>query len=247
MNKLFCWYAYEGSVGGRLGCSGAAGMRGQLSKVSGLAMDEELDVQCGVEGGRATSLLHYRRKTLLYQSLPSPRSSSSSAASTASSSASSASTSTSTNQSTATASSYDGFQVGKFLNVFSSFSAEEDEKLARLWAECHGALPSRRQLSEIARALGVAQNRIRKYFERRQQEQCGAGGGRAVLSAEAVGAGMGMGTSANTGTVVAYNCAPHKTVEDEFWREMSARMDGIDAQMAVTQAQLQRLLGGQPQ
>ena len=65
-----------------------------------------------------------------------------------------------------------GPQMSKltFTNVFDSHTPEEIQKLDRVYAECHGKLPSRRQLSAIAQAINVQQSKIKKWFDKRAGE-----------------------------------------------------------------------------
>ena len=58
-----------------------------------------------------------------------------------------------------------------FLNVFDNHKPEEIEKLDRLFLECKGNLPSRRQLSAIAQSIGIQQSKIKKWFDKRNMEQ----------------------------------------------------------------------------
>lgn len=58
-----------------------------------------------------------------------------------------------------------------FTNVFDHHTPEEMEKLDRVYAECHGKIPSRRQLSAIAQAINIQQSKIKKWFEKRAAEQ----------------------------------------------------------------------------
>jgi hypothetical protein len=66
-----------------------------------------------------------------------------------------------------------GGQMSKltFLNVFDSHGPEEVKKLERVYAESHGKLPSRRQLSAIAQAINVQQSKIKKWFDRKAAEE----------------------------------------------------------------------------
>lgn len=66
-----------------------------------------------------------------------------------------------------------GGQMSKltFTNVFDSHSPEDIRKLDRVYAECHGKLPSRRQLSAIAQAINVQQSKIKKWFDKRAAEE----------------------------------------------------------------------------
>lgn len=57
-----------------------------------------------------------------------------------------------------------------FTNVFDHHTPEEMEKLDRVYAECHGKIPSRRQLSAIAQAINIQQSKIKKWFEKRAAE-----------------------------------------------------------------------------
>lgn len=58
-----------------------------------------------------------------------------------------------------------------FLNVFDNHKPEDIEKLDRLYSECKGNLPSRRQLSAIAQSIGIQQSKIKKWFDKRNLEQ----------------------------------------------------------------------------
>lgn len=58
-----------------------------------------------------------------------------------------------------------------FLNIFDSHKPDEIEKLDSLYADCKGNLPSRRQLSAIAQSIGIQQSKIKKWFDKRKQEQ----------------------------------------------------------------------------
>ncbi len=66
-----------------------------------------------------------------------------------------------------------GGQMSKltFTNVFDSHTPEEIKKLDRVYDECHGRLPSRRQLSAIAQAINVQQSKIKKWFDKRAGEE----------------------------------------------------------------------------
>lgn len=57
-----------------------------------------------------------------------------------------------------------------FLNIFDNHKPDEIEKLDRLYLDCKGNLPSRRQLSAIAQSIGIQQSKIKKWFEKRKQE-----------------------------------------------------------------------------
>lgn len=58
-----------------------------------------------------------------------------------------------------------------FLNVFDNHKPEDIEKLDRLFLECKGNIPSRRQLSAIAQSIGIQQSKIKKWFDKRNLEQ----------------------------------------------------------------------------
>ena len=72
-----------------------------------------------------------------------------------------------------------GAQMSKltFTNVFDNHSPEEIKKLERVYVDCHGRLPSRRQLSAIAQAINVQQSKIKKWFEKRAGEEAKTLGG----------------------------------------------------------------------
>lgn len=74
-----------------------------------------------------------------------------------------------------------GGQMSKltFTNVFDSHGPEDIKKLERVYAECHGRLPSRRQLSAIAQAINIQQSKIKKWFEKRAAEESRKNGGAA--------------------------------------------------------------------
>lgn len=92
-----------------------------------------------------------------------------------------------------------------FLNVFDSHKPEEIEKLDRLFHDCKGCLPSRRQLSAIAQSIGIQQSKIKKWFDKRNQEQQGHLQGQTVQ---------------------------HEHDEsDIFWNELNAKLDQIDDQI----------------
>lgn len=57
-----------------------------------------------------------------------------------------------------------------FLNVFDNHKPEDIEKLDRLYSDCKGNLPSRRQLSAIAQSIGIQQSKIKKWFDKRNLE-----------------------------------------------------------------------------
>lgn len=99
-----------------------------------------------------------------------------------------------------------------FLNVFDNHRPEEIEKLDRLWMDCKGTLPSRRQLSAIAQSIGIQQSKIKKWFDKRKQEQTAS-----INTSNA--------TNEESGSVI--------NVEDDetFWKELNLKLDQIDTEI----------------
>lgn len=85
-----------------------------------------------------------------------------------------------------------------FLNVFDNHKPKDIEKLDRLFSDCKGNLPSRRQLSAIAQSIGIQQSKIKKWFDKRNLEQ-------------------------NPPPVTAID-----EESDDFWNEINAKLDQID-------------------
>ena len=97
-----------------------------------------------------------------------------------------------------------------FLNVFDNHSPEEIEKLDRLFDDCKGALPSRRQLSAIAQSIGIQQSKIKKWFEKRIKE-----------------------SQKNQSPI------PNDSTDDSlFWDEIWAKLDKIDDEISLIEANL---------
>lgn len=92
-----------------------------------------------------------------------------------------------------------------FLNVFDSHKPEEVEKLDRLFQDCKGSLPSRRQLSAIAQSIGIQQSKIKKWFDKRNQEQ--------------------------QGNVECENSTLKIEENECFWNEINEKLDHIDDQI----------------
>jgi hypothetical protein len=109
----------------------------------------------------------------------------------------------------------------KLMNVFPSYTAEESEKLKRLFGECHGVLPSRRQLSAIAQAMGIAQGRIRKFFQREANTF------------------QHDGFPAHSKPMLVDGCADQE--DTEFWQEVACQLDCIDETVIAIQGQLDSL------
>lgn len=124
-------------------------MRIDLSKITFISTCDELTI---CELGNVTKITSNRQHTLLFQSSRKIGGSSSSTISEAPPQVS---------------------QMSKltFLNVFDNHKPEDIEKLDRLFLECKGNLPSRRQLSAIAQSIGIQQSKIKKWFEKRAMDQ----------------------------------------------------------------------------
>ncbi len=124
-------------------------MRIDLSKVTFISTCEDFTI---CELGNVTAITSNRQQTLLFQSTRKISGSSTSSISEISPQVS---------------------QMSKltFLNVFDNHKPEDIEKLDRLFLECKGNLPSRRQLSAIAQSIGIQQSKIKKWFEKRSMDQ----------------------------------------------------------------------------
>lgn len=158
-------------------------MRIDLSKIT-LVQFHEFDEFAVVDDTKFTS---NRQHTLLYQSRRIIKTSTASSISTSA-----------------------GPEMSKltFLNVFDNHRPEEIDKLDRLWIDCKGHLPSRRQLSAIAQSIGIQQSKIKKWFEKRKQEQQNNNNGMTseIMEADFV----------------------NEEEEQQFWNEINAKLDKID-------------------
>lgn len=99
-----------------------------------------------------------------------------------------------------------------FLNVFDSHKPEEIEKLDRLFLECKGTLPSRRQLSAIAQSIGIQQSKIKKWFDKRNMEQ--------------------------NPVIIEHRNVPSSDESDEIWNELNAKLDQIDNEIHVIESKM---------
>lgn len=97
-----------------------------------------------------------------------------------------------------------------FLNVFDNHRPEEIEKLDRLFEDCKGILPSRRQLSAIAQSIGIQQSKIKKWFEKRIRDA----------------------QKAEPPVIIPSD----STGDSLFWEELWAKLDKIDDEISLIEA-----------
>ena len=98
-----------------------------------------------------------------------------------------------------------------FLNVFDNHKPEDIEKLDRLFLECKGNLPSRRQLSAIAQSIGIQQSKIKKWFDKRNLEQ---------------------------NPVINHPNDPDES--DGFWNEINSKLDQIDDEIHFIESKMKQ-------
>lgn len=111
-----------------------------------------------------------------------------------------------------------------FLSVFERQSPEEMKKLDKVYAECRGNLPSRRQLSAIARSIGVQQSKIRKWFSKRTLETQQASS-METLSPQSHPSSADANANADA-------------ERDVFWTELGQKQDRLDQSIAQMQWEL---------